>query len=109
MHEGRESREPDPLRDLRGLAVLVVHPPDADGYLICRELQRVHCEAQLAWPAPQMPPPGTEVAFVLIEQRQVSSTWFWTEAPPLCAIIAVLGGSRMLSGTFKPAMCMRRW
>jgi len=94
MHEGRATREPDPLRDLRGLTVLVIHPPDADGYMIFRELQRVHCEAQLAWPAPQVPPAGTEAAFVLIEPRQVSSAWFWTEAPPLCAIVAVLGGEQ---------------
>ena len=83
-------RPSDPLRELRGTSVMVMHPPDADGYMIMRELQRVHCEAQLAWPAPAAPPAGTDAAFVLIEPRQVSSAWFWTDAPPACATVALL-------------------
>ena len=84
------AREFDPLRELRGAPILVMHPLDADGHLILRELQRVNCEPQFAWPPPAVPPQGTEAAFVLIEPRRISSAWFYTDAPPLCATIALL-------------------
>jgi two-component system, response regulator PdtaR len=90
MIERSDARESNPLRDLRGALVLIAHPPDADGQLIARELQRIHCEVQLIWPAPAAPPEGAGAVFVLIEPRQISADSFLTDAPARAPIIGIV-------------------
>lgn len=41
------------LRDLRGLRVLVVHPPDTEGVELVEHLRRIGCSVDAAWPIPE--------------------------------------------------------
>jgi AmiR/NasT family two-component response regulator len=41
------------LRDLRGLRVLVVHPPDSEGVELVEHLRRIGCGVDAAWPIPE--------------------------------------------------------
>ena len=40
------------LRDLRGLRIEVMHPPDADGTSLVEHLRRIGCVATTIWPLP---------------------------------------------------------
>lgn len=40
------------LRDLRGLRIEVMHPPDADGTSLVEHLSRIGCVATTIWPLP---------------------------------------------------------
>jgi AmiR/NasT family two-component response regulator len=41
------------LRDLRGLRVLVIHPPDGDGVDLVGHIRRIGCQVEAAWPIPE--------------------------------------------------------
>jgi AmiR/NasT family two-component response regulator len=41
------------LRDLRGLRVLVVHPPDSEGVALVEHLRRIGCGVDAVWPIPE--------------------------------------------------------
>lgn len=60
------------LKDLRDLAVLVVHPPDADGQALMDQLKRIGCRAEMIWPPPKSMPAGTDVVFagVFVETHE---------------------------------------
>ncbi len=40
------------LRDLRGLKVLVIHPPDPEGIELVDHLRRIGCQVEASWPIP---------------------------------------------------------
>jgi AmiR/NasT family two-component response regulator len=40
------------LRDLRGLRVQVIHPPDAEGVSLVDHLRRIGCTVEAHWPIP---------------------------------------------------------
>jgi AmiR/NasT family two-component response regulator len=40
------------LRDLRGLRVQVIHPPDTEGVDLVGHLRRIGCQVEAAWPIP---------------------------------------------------------
>ena len=40
------------LRDLHGLRVEVIHPPDAEGVSLVEHLRRIGCTVSTAWPVP---------------------------------------------------------
>jgi AmiR/NasT family two-component response regulator len=58
---------------LAGLHVIVVHPEDADGATLCRELRRQGCHTRSIWPAPQRLPDHINVLFCALERsvRQI--------------------------------------
>jgi two-component system, response regulator / RNA-binding antiterminator len=41
------------LRDLRGLRVQVIHPPDAEGVGLVEHLRRIGCAVEAQWPIPE--------------------------------------------------------
>ncbi len=41
------------LRDLRGLRIEVMHPPDADGTSLVEHLRRIGCITTTVWPLPE--------------------------------------------------------
>ena len=43
------------LRDLRGLRVSVIHPPDNEGFGLVEHLQRIGCSVTTVWPVPEFP------------------------------------------------------
>jgi AmiR/NasT family two-component response regulator len=53
--------------DYRQLRVVVAHPRDADGELLLRHVQRLGCQVEHAWPAPDQLEAEADIAFVLIE------------------------------------------
>lgn len=50
------------LRDLRGLRVLVIHAPDAEGVDLVGHLRRIGCQVDASWPIPD----GTDGADVVV-------------------------------------------
>ncbi len=53
----------DPVRELRGTRVLVIHPADHDAEELMRHLRRVGCQASLVWPGPPALPADADVVF----------------------------------------------
>jgi AmiR/NasT family two-component response regulator len=41
------------LRDLRGLRVQVIHPPDGEGVSLVEHLRRIGCAVEAQWPIPE--------------------------------------------------------
>ncbi|MBS7540806.1 ANTAR domain-containing response regulator [Ancylobacter lacus] len=58
-----------PLKSLKGLPVLVVHPPDADGRTLIEHLRRIGCHAEAAWPIPREVPAKVAVMFLSIDHE----------------------------------------
>jgi AmiR/NasT family two-component response regulator len=56
----------DPIRELRGTRVLVVHPADQEADELLRHLRRIGCNAAHAWPAPAALPADLDVVFFSI-------------------------------------------
>ena len=56
----------DPVRDLRGTRVLVIHPVDDELDDLVRHLKRVGCQVGVAWPPPSVLPPDVDVVFFAI-------------------------------------------
>jgi AmiR/NasT family two-component response regulator len=57
------------LRDLKGLNVLVVHPPDAEGRSLTEHLRRIGCRVEAQWPVPDRIPPNCDVLMLVVEQE----------------------------------------
>jgi AmiR/NasT family two-component response regulator len=55
------------LRDLRGLRVLVVHPPDNERIRLVEHLRRIGCMADAQWPVPESFGDGCDVMLLAIE------------------------------------------
>jgi len=57
------------LKDLRGLRIQVVHPPDAEGRLLVEHLHRIGCHCETTWPLPERIMPNIDVLFIAVEQE----------------------------------------
>jgi AmiR/NasT family two-component response regulator len=55
------------LRDLRGLRVQVVHPPDSERVRLVEHLRRIGCMADVQWPVPESWSDSFDVVFLAIE------------------------------------------
>ena len=55
------------LRDLRGLRVLVVHPPDNERIRLVEHLRRIGCMVETQWPVPEAFGDGCDVMMLAIE------------------------------------------
>ena len=53
----------DPIRELRGTRVLVIHPADEEMDELLRHLRRIGCRAGLVWPIPPALPADVDVVF----------------------------------------------
>jgi AmiR/NasT family two-component response regulator len=51
----------DPIRDLRGTRVLVIHPADEEIDELLRHLRRIGCQTAHAWPGPESLPADMDV------------------------------------------------
>jgi AmiR/NasT family two-component response regulator len=56
----------DPIRELRGTRVLVLHPADEEMDELLRHLRRIGCLAGLVWPLPSVLPADVDVVFFAI-------------------------------------------
>lgn len=57
------------LRDLKGLRVEVIHPPDRERQSLIEHLRRIGCSCETTWPIPADIKPGTAIVLVSIEQE----------------------------------------
>jgi AmiR/NasT family two-component response regulator len=89
---GGQAGRPAPaaLDELARLNVLVVHPRDQDGELIFRHVQRTGCRITHAWPVPPELPEGTDVVFLLLDERAALDVP-WLAGTPAAAVVAVIG------------------
>jgi len=53
----------DPIHELRGTRVLVIHPADEEIDELIRHLRRIGCQTRLAWPLPPDLPADVDVVF----------------------------------------------
>jgi two-component system, response regulator PdtaR len=75
------------LQNLRKARVLVLHPEDADGVALMRQIKRIGCQVETIWPPPAVLP-GCDAAFFLIGDTPDIS---WLGNGPDTALIAILG------------------
>ena len=57
------------LKDLKGLRVQVIHPPDSEGLALVEHLRRIGCSCEASWPLPESISPAAVVVLVSIEQE----------------------------------------
>ena len=55
------------LRDLRGLRVHVVHPPDSERTKLVEHLRRIGCMVEMQWPVPDSWQEGADIVLLAIE------------------------------------------
>jgi AmiR/NasT family two-component response regulator len=55
------------LRDLRGLRVQVIHPPDNEGVELVEHLRRIGCTVEAQWPIPEAFAPTADVVLLTID------------------------------------------
>ena len=55
------------LRDLRGLRVDVIHPPDSEGVSLVEHLRRIGCAVSTAWPVPETVAPAADIVLLAID------------------------------------------
>ena len=55
------------LRDLRGLRVQVIHPPDGEGVSLVEHLRRIGCAVEAQWPVPEAFAPTADVVLLSID------------------------------------------
>lgn len=63
---------PDPIRELRGTRVLVIHPSDEEIDELVRHLRRIGCQTRLMWPAPTELPADVDVVYYSV--RPIGTT-----------------------------------
>ena len=55
------------LRDLRGLRIEVMHPPDAEGVALVEHLRRIGCVTTTIWPLPDEVAAGSDIVVLAVE------------------------------------------
>lgn len=80
------------LKELRGLGVAVIHPPDADGRTILDQLGRIGCRTDLIWPPESPLPAKVDIVFagVFFDSHEQVKTLLRKAEKPAPAIIGVV-------------------
>ena len=55
------------LRDLRGLRIEVMHPPDAEGVSLVEHLHRIGCITSTVWPFPEEFAPTSDLVVLAVD------------------------------------------
>ena len=76
------------IQSLRNTSVLVVHPRDRDGDELVRQLKRIGCRVDIAWPPPSVPPEADVIYFLLDPDQPSGRGWRNADLP--AALIAVI-------------------
>lgn len=81
------------LKDLRGLNIVAMVPPNSEGKFLVEHLRRIGCQTTSVWPLPREFPPMVDIVLLAIDDehmhgvRDLLSTL--GESPP--TLIAVVG------------------
>lgn len=57
------------LRELRGLRIQVIHPPDSEGVALVEHLRRIGCNCETAWPLPEDISPTADVVILSVDHE----------------------------------------
>jgi two-component system, response regulator / RNA-binding antiterminator len=81
------------LRDLRGLNVLAINPPDSEAHFLVSHLRRIGCQVNSLWPVPDALPDGVDVVFLSIHDEELPSIRRFLQAvrepaPTMIAIVS---------------------
>lgn len=81
------------LKDLRGLRVEVIHPPDSEGVSLVEHLRRIGCAVSTAWPVPETLSPAADVVLLSIDHdsREPLRRLFKGQDRATPTLIAVVG------------------
>jgi AmiR/NasT family two-component response regulator len=81
------------LRDLRGLRVQVVHPPDDEGVELVEHLRRIGCTVEAQWPIPETFAPTADIVLLTIdyESRDALLKLFRNHQEQNPTLLAVVG------------------
>ncbi len=80
------------LRDLRGLRIEVMHPPDADGIGLVEHLRRIGCVATTIWPWPDEVAASSDIVVLAVdhESREPLRRLFRTQDRRLPTVIGIV-------------------
>jgi two-component system, response regulator PdtaR len=79
----------DPIHELRGTRVLVIHPADEEIDELIRHLRRIGCQTRLAWPLPPDLPVDVDVVFFSVGPT-ASTTVAQAATEPGPSLIAIV-------------------
>jgi AmiR/NasT family two-component response regulator len=81
------------LRDLRGLRVEVMHPPDAEGISLVEHLGRIGCVTSTVWPLPEEIAPNSDLIVLSVEHdsREPLRRLFHSHDRILPTVIGIVG------------------
>ncbi len=81
------------LRDLRGLRVQVIHPPDDEGVELVEHLRRIGCTVEAQWPIPDAFAPTADIVLLTIdyESREVLQKLFRGHQDQNPTLLAIVG------------------
>ena len=81
------------LRDLRGLRVQVIHPPDDEGVELVEHLRRIGCTVEAQWPIPETFAPTADIVLLTIdyESRDALLKLFRNHQEQNPTLLAVVG------------------
>jgi AmiR/NasT family two-component response regulator len=81
----------DLLRNLRELRVALLHPKDADGEMLTRQLQRIGCQVQGLWPPPTVLPDTVDVVFLAVRPESPGLGFEWLKGERSPTLVTVIG------------------
>jgi AmiR/NasT family two-component response regulator len=81
------------LRDLRGLRIEVLHPPDADGLSLVEHLGRIGCITTTVWPLPEELSPSSDLVVLAVDHdsREPLRRLFRGQDRLLPTVIGIVG------------------
>lgn len=81
---------PEFMKLLRSMRVAVVHPNDADGSVLVEQLQRIGCQVQSYWPAPEQLADNIDVLFCAVQPASTARPSDLSRQCGSAVIIAVI-------------------
>ena len=81
------------LRDLRGLRIEVMHPPDAEGINLVEHLHRIGCITSTVWPFPEEVAASSDLVVLAVDHdsREPLRRLFKGQDRKLPTVIAIVG------------------
>ena len=84
------TRDQNLLRRLRQMRVLLIHPDDEERKMLLAHLNRIGCQVDSTWPAPESLPIHVDVVLFLLAPINDKSTLSWLAEENAIARIAII-------------------
>lgn len=84
-----QGSEPEPMKTLRELTVLVIHPDNEDGQNLTAQLRRIGCQVRAQWPIPDRQPGEADLVILAVtpETLSVNAPWLRRRTIPILPVI----------------------